>query len=301
MGNLIWTRTIGGSKVDFGCNITKTKDGGCAIAGFTSSFGAGGYDYYVVKLKSNGDLDWTKTIGGRFNDEAGYISTTKDGGYILTGFTNSWADTNGDIYIVKLDSNGNLQWTQTAGGKQQDWGGSIIQSKTKGYIDAGFTRSFSRTSNAQSFIVLLDSLGNSSCPDSTGGILSNGGIIDSGGVEGNGGGTIDSGGTIRSGGKITLVCGPTGLNGIKKSNPEITLYPNPCIKGLYINLSSMPSVLNTKVLINIYDITGRVLLSTDFQIISNEYPIDISELESGMYLIKIITNQNTQTLKFIKE
>jgi hypothetical protein len=64
-GNLQWTRTIGGENEDLGHSLIQTSDGGYAIAGETYSFGAGGYDVYVVKLDATGNLQWTKTIGGK--------------------------------------------------------------------------------------------------------------------------------------------------------------------------------------------------------------------------------------------
>jgi hypothetical protein len=64
-GNLQWTKTIGGENEDWGLSLIQTSDGGYAIAGETKSFGAGDWDVYVVKLDANGNLQWTKTIGGK--------------------------------------------------------------------------------------------------------------------------------------------------------------------------------------------------------------------------------------------
>jgi hypothetical protein len=81
-----------------------------------SSFGAGGADVYVVKLDANGNLQWTKTIGGKQMTGHSLIQTS-DGGYAIAGYHLLLRRRRNDVYVVKLDANGNLQWTKTIGGK----------------------------------------------------------------------------------------------------------------------------------------------------------------------------------------
>jgi len=107
-------KTIGGPASEAGNSLIQTSDGGYAIAGTTSSFGAGEADVYVVKLDANGNLQWTKTIGGESDDRGFSLIQTSDGGYAIAGATNSFSA--GGVYVVKLDANGNLQWTKTIGG-----------------------------------------------------------------------------------------------------------------------------------------------------------------------------------------
>jgi hypothetical protein len=141
-GNLQWTKTIGGKKEDIGFSLVQTADGGYAIAGFTQSFGAGKWDVYVVKLDANGNLQWTKTIGGPKDDQGFSLIQTSDGGYAVAGFTKSFGAGEADVYVVKLDANGNLQWTKTIGGEYFDGGSSLIQTADGGYAIAGATQSF---------------------------------------------------------------------------------------------------------------------------------------------------------------
>ena len=104
-------KAIGGANHDDGRFLIQTSDGGYAIAGYTQSFGAGSGDVYVVKLDANGNLQWTKTIGGP-EGEAGFsLIQTSDGGYANAGYTQSFGAGQLDVYVVKLDANGNLQWT----------------------------------------------------------------------------------------------------------------------------------------------------------------------------------------------
>jgi hypothetical protein len=158
-GNVQWTKTIGGSYGDEANSIIQSSDGGYVVAGYTSSFGAGGRDIYVVKLDASGNVQWTKTIGGSYGDEANSIIQSSDGGYAVAGWTGSFGAGGWDIYVVKLDASGNVQWTKTIGGSNDDGALSIIQSSDGGYVVAGWTESFG-AGDRDMFVVKLDSSGN---------------------------------------------------------------------------------------------------------------------------------------------
>ena len=100
-------KAIGGKNDDRGKSLIQTSDGGYVIAGETYSFGAGGYDVYVVKLDANGNLQWTTTIGGPESDGGNSLTQTSDGGYAIAGYTESFSAGETDVCIVKLDKNGN--------------------------------------------------------------------------------------------------------------------------------------------------------------------------------------------------
>jgi uncharacterized delta-60 repeat protein/prepilin-type N-terminal cleavage/methylation domain-containing protein len=166
-GNLSWAKTIGGNGTDYAYSIQQTSDGGYIIAGSTNSFGAGGYDFFIVKLDSSGNLSWAKTIGGNGNDYADSIQQTSDGGYIIAGETYSFGTGSSDVFIVKLDSSGNLSWAKTIGGADYHFAYSIQQTSDGGYIMAGGKWSFG--AGGDFFIVKLDSSGNLSWAKTIGG------------------------------------------------------------------------------------------------------------------------------------
>ncbi len=154
----VWQKTFGGTKGDRALSIQQTKDGGYIVAGYTYSSGAGEDDVYVLKLDPNGKLKWEKTFGGKFSDEALSIQQTKDGGYIVAGYTYFSGDRGEDVYVLKLDSNGKLQWEKTFGGSDNDGAFSVQQTKDGGYIVAGGTRS-SGAGRFDVYILKLDSNG----------------------------------------------------------------------------------------------------------------------------------------------
>jgi len=105
-GDIIWTRTYGGSFSDVGHSVSSTFNGGCIVAGNTNSFGAGERDVYVLKLDTFGDTIWTRTYGGENVDRGYSISYTSDSGCIVAGLTESFGAGLSDIYLIKTDSLG---------------------------------------------------------------------------------------------------------------------------------------------------------------------------------------------------
>ena len=109
-GNTNWTKTFGGTSSDQANSIQQTSDGGYIVAGTTQSLGAGSSDFWILKLDTNGDTNWTKTFGGSDWDTANSVQQTSDGGYIVAGTTRSFGAGDYDFWILKLDTNGNMVW-----------------------------------------------------------------------------------------------------------------------------------------------------------------------------------------------
>ncbi|HEY3250522.1 MAG TPA: T9SS type A sorting domain-containing protein [Ignavibacteria bacterium] len=157
-GTLQWSRTIGGTGDDRALSIVQTADGGYAAVGYTTSYGAGDYDLFIVKLDSSGTLQWSKTVGGTGGDFGYYIVRTIDGGYAVNAQIDSYGAGSYDFYIVKLDGSGTLQWSKTVGGTGSDYSFSIVQTADGGYAMAGETESFG-AGNSDMYIVKLDGSG----------------------------------------------------------------------------------------------------------------------------------------------
>jgi predicted secreted protein len=157
-GNMIWNETYGGALNDYAHALVQTSDGGYAIAGATSSFGAGGYDFWLVKVDANGDMQWNQTYGGT-NDERAYaLVQTSDGGYALAGETYSFGAGSYDLWLVKADALGDMQWNQTYGGTDWDELSALVETGDGGYALVGNTLSFG-AGDQDAWLVKTDAFG----------------------------------------------------------------------------------------------------------------------------------------------
>jgi hypothetical protein len=100
-GNELWSKTFGGSGIDWAYSVQQTTDGGYIIAGSTSSFGAGESDAYLIKTDADGNELWSKTFGGSETDSiAKSVQQTSEGAYIVAGSIGSSAEGGGDAYLI---------------------------------------------------------------------------------------------------------------------------------------------------------------------------------------------------------
>lgn len=152
-GALQWQKTYGGSGREYANSIRNTNDGGYIVTGRTASTDGdvtanhGGNDYWVIKLNATGNIQWQKTFGGSGEDISRQIENTADGGYVITGYSNSAdGDVTGnhgdyDYWIIKLDAAGNLQWQKSVGGTGSDKAYALAIDFNGDYMVAGRTTS----------------------------------------------------------------------------------------------------------------------------------------------------------------
>jgi len=165
-GNVLWQKSYGGSDSDQANSMGTTADGGCILAGHTSSFGAGNGDGWCLKLDAAGNVVWQNTYGSA-NYEIFYgSSVASDGGCLLTGFANGFGAGSTDVYCVRLDASGNVSWQKTFGGASADYVEGVDLTSDGGFVLAGRTFGFG-VSSTGSWSLKISSAGiiDPSCPD----------------------------------------------------------------------------------------------------------------------------------------
>jgi hypothetical protein len=158
-GDTLWTRTYGGAAYDRAYSARQTAEGGYIMAGTTTSFGAGGYDVYLIKTDARGDTLWTRTYGDSFDDVGRSVQQTDDGGYVIAGYTEFFGGGGYNVYLIKTNPSGDTLWTRTYGGNSDDAGSTVQQTADSGYIIAGWTFSFG-ADHCDVYIVKTDASGN---------------------------------------------------------------------------------------------------------------------------------------------
>jgi len=168
-GNMLWNKTYGGTNNDIASSMVQTVDGGYAVAGYTESFGAGGYDFWLVKTDNAGNMEWNKTYGGTGWDITYSMVPTGDGGYAIAGHTLSFGAGGHDFWLVKTDNAGNMEWNKTYGGTGWEYAYSLVQTVDGGYAVAGYTESFGLGGD-DFWLVKTDGAGNLQWNETYGGI-----------------------------------------------------------------------------------------------------------------------------------
>ena len=145
LGIRLWSKTYGGTLNDFAQSVIEHSiDNGLVVAVQTRSFGAGDFDFMLVKTNSVGAEQWTKTYGGTNNDYASsVIEHSVDNGLVMAGYTDNFGVAGSDFLLVKTDSDGAMQWNETYSGLLNDIALSAIEhSIDNGTVVVGYTNSF---------------------------------------------------------------------------------------------------------------------------------------------------------------
>ena len=157
-GDTVWTKHYGSNEWDFANSMDTCADGGFIMAGKTYDTGNAFSDILIVKTDADGNELWQKKIGGNKDDVANSIISLVDG-YILCGTTESIGAGGKDIYVVKVDLNGNVIWERTLGGAEDDVGNSSVLTFDGKILCAGGVKSFGFPLNFNSYLMKLNADG----------------------------------------------------------------------------------------------------------------------------------------------
>jgi hypothetical protein len=324
-GTYLWERCYGGSGFDAFYAMHLTNDGGCILAGETSSTNGdvtlnnGVEDYWVVKVDAQGNLEWQKSLGGSSQDKAYGVRQTASGEFLVTGYTSSSnGDVTGhqgfeDIWIVKLDASSNIIWQRSLGGTQSDYAYSAIVHGDESITLVGSTYSIdgdiTQNSGAMdSWLLRLNAdgslrwqktLGGTEAEASRSGFRStDGGLVLTGYTNSNDGDVSGNHG----GGDFWLVKLEAEPVGISENafSPVLTIYPNPTSTSLVVDLMLPQTEL---VGFSWYDATGRLLHTenaTRYTAGSQQISLTTDGLPTGPLLLQITMGEQQSMQRVVK-
>ncbi len=327
--SLEWYHRYGGHATDEAFSIQPTSDSGYVLSGYAYSSNGhvtghnGMTDCWIVKTNSNGVLQWQKSLGGSDDDQGSMVRSTTDGGYIVSSYASSndsdVTDNHGlgDMWIVKLDSSGNISKSKSFGGTMDENSSSIIPMDDGGFITAGYSASDDGdvTSNHGTYdywIVRMDSALNLVWQKSIGGS----GIETAQAILKKSDGTfLVLGSSTSNDGDITGNKGATdiwlikldsaenvGVKEIQNSIHDFTISPNPVSDQSVISFQ-LSSPENVR--IEVRDIEGRLInILIDEKLSSGENKINWNantysgnRASNGFYLITLISDSTILTKK----
>lgn len=280
-GDTLWVKKYKPEQSDqaIAFSMDLTSDTGFVICGAAIMAGKAA-DVYVVRTNAEGSVLWTNTIGGIHTESGEAIQETGKGSFIVTGYTWSYGAGNYDVYLIKMDANGDTLWTRTYGDEVQNAANSVQQTEDGGYIIGGFTHQ-----KSAAWVIKTDSAGkvkwNRLFKDKTAEFVlqtSDRGYAFCGFTRNASAYLIktDSAGNI-----------PTGITShTRNSEIEIKLYPNPMLNKAQLEVMG---VNNHPITISIFDQQGRQVKQLKAR--KSRIVIERGGLPSGLYLFRVVNKK----------
>ncbi len=322
-GTMVWNVNYGGGDDEEANALAATADGGCIVTGYTKSVNKyitvnhGWVDIWTIKLASDGSMQWQRSIGGGSYDNAYSIIPTLDSAYILAGETYSRGgdvkrpvSDSGSAWLVKLSLKGAILWQKCYGGSGSNSASCIVQLKDTGaFVVCGATTSTegSLSNNhgggdawvmkfkLDSFVEWQKTYGGSkndyaSCIA----LASDSGYLFVGDTKSYNGDLSNNYDSSWDAWAVKLNSKILGIENQEHNNFG-KIYPNPVTDQLHIQLNQ----LNGRGRLEIFDLQGRLLATENIG--SSNYNLDVSYLKTSIYILKLYTNNEVWTTKFIKE
>jgi hypothetical protein len=162
LGDTIWTRTYGAGLQDCAYAICNALDGGYIVVGYKN--GPSGWtkgDLWILKINENGDTLWTRMYGGTGEDYGISMHPTLDGNYIISGINSHQSAGGKDVWLLKVNTNGDTVWTKTYGGTLEDVGYGVNTTADSGYIITGYINGTGQWTAGDLWLIRTDSNGDS--------------------------------------------------------------------------------------------------------------------------------------------
>lgn len=160
-GKILWQKVYWGKYGELFKQVRKTSDGGVIIVGQTGENLRTAFDIFLLKLDKNGNVKWQYGYGRKGMEIAESIKVTSDGGYIITGHASKEGYTMEDLFLLKVNSKGKVEWYKLYGGRSEEHGSDVVEADDGGFVAGGWTRTFaSRERGLEPWFIKVDKKGN---------------------------------------------------------------------------------------------------------------------------------------------
>lgn len=158
-GDTLWTKSYGGPQRDESFSVIETSDQAYLIAGRTQISGTVYFNNWLIKTDTSGDTLWTKTYGDFPSGFIGSPIETSDQAFLIAAIIGSGAWTSNDLWLIKVDLDGNMIWEQTYGGGSGEIPKEVIETSDNAYLIIGETRSIG-AGETDAWLIKTDTNGN---------------------------------------------------------------------------------------------------------------------------------------------
>ncbi len=293
IGNELWSKTYYKKTFNQIFDVLKTNDNNFLLAGITETTPADA-EGYLIKTNNNGDTLWMKTFGGNSYDSFSSICQDNNGNFILCGTTYSFGAGDYDMYLIKIDSNGQEIWSKTFGGINSDNASSVIYNNNENtFMIVGSTQSYGY-GGKDVFLVKVNQYGDTLWTKTYGGTADDvGGDL----YKTNDNGIIMTGYTKSFGNISDVYLIKTDANGqvagiddYPSMNNGITVYPNPFSTTTQITLSQTYHTIS----LSVYDMQGKLVAQNQYTD-CDKIQLNRNTLTNGMYFLKLILDDKEIT------
>jgi hypothetical protein len=293
LGNIVWSKSYGTTNGEYGYFAQQTKDKGFIITGTGQSI-TGGWDAFLIKTDSIGNLSWTKKFGDlndpTLDDNGWCVKQLSDGNYAFTGGTGSLGASISDVFLIKVDTIGNIIWNKSYRINNQNFGRFFQQTLDGGFALTGGARSGAFAAPSDIFFIKTDGFGNSGCNESDSVIATSIYLPTVTNL------TFSTSIPIYSihnslllvtdMGTVTSLCTNVGINELNSNKDNLVVFPNP--SKAQFNFKNV-QIGND---IEIFDGYGKIV----YKGVSKNYDeeiVDFKGKENGIYFYKISSKSIT--------
>jgi len=294
VGDLLWTRRTDIGNVVALRQIVATQDGGCLMVGPIQI--DGDYDCLFVKSDSLGTIAWSRAYDCGGDESLFSIIQTTDSGFADAGYTTEAIPAPHDMYFLKTDSVGLVQFSISFGGSSVDIGQDVVEADDGGYFIVGYTKSFGYDTSMYAMKINLTDDG--ACyQNNISTIVTDVNLVwqdielesfSSLLIEHSGACSVGRGATV-------LPLCPVGVDEVMPDKSNVQVFPNPATARITITLPSN----STRSELEVFNALGERMMAS--RVRSSQTMIDCSSFARGIYLVKVTTSTTTVTQRVVLE